>query len=85
MDYLRSGQIIQLRPYQTIVLSYETSCVRETITGGMVTVGIDRSQVVAGQISRSEYPCDASNKEVLTSTRSEIAVAGRIFRGAPTR
>ena len=83
MDYLHSGQVIQLHPYQTIVLSYEISCVRETITGGMVTVGIDRSQVVAGQVSRSEYArCDESNKPVLTSTRS---AAGRNFRGAPTR
>jgi hypothetical protein len=81
MDYLRTGQVIQLRPDQTIVLSYEVSCVRDTITGGTVTVGIDRSLVLSGQIRRSEGSCDVPGKMVLTSERSEIAVAGRTFRG----
>jgi hypothetical protein len=85
MDYLRTGQVIQLRPDQTIVLSYETSCVRETITGGTVTVGIDRSLVVSGQIRRFEGPCDAPSKMVLTSEHSEIAIAGRTFRGGSRR
>jgi len=81
MDYLRTGQVIQLRPDQTIVLSYETSCVRETITGGTVTVGIDRSLVLSGQIRRFEGPCDAPGNMVLTSEHSEIVIAGRTFRG----
>ena len=85
MDYLRAGQVIQLRPDQTIVLSYAASCVRETITGGTVTVGIDRSQVLSGQISKFEVPCDPPDKMVLTSERSEIAIVGRTFRGGYRR
>jgi hypothetical protein len=85
MDYLRTGQVIQLRPNQTIVLTYEASCVREAITGGTVTVGIDRSQVLSGQIRSFEVPCDPPNKMVLTSEHSEIAIAGRTFRGGYRR
>ena len=84
MDYLRTGQVIQLRSDQTIVLSYEASCVRDTITGGTVTVGIDRSQVLSGEVRRSGGPCDAP-KMVLTSAPGEIAIAGRSFRGGPRR
>ena len=80
MDYLRLGRVIRLDPHETIVLSYKTSCVRETITGGTVTVGIDRSQVQSGEVTRFEDGCGAG-KMVLTGTQSEIA--GRTFRGLP--
>jgi hypothetical protein len=49
MDYVRAGQVIRLGPHQTMVLSYMASCVRETITGGTVTVGTQRSEVQSGQ------------------------------------
>ncbi|GAH36650.1 unnamed protein product, partial [marine sediment metagenome] len=39
MDYVRAGQVIRLGPHQTIELSYMSSCLRETITGGTVTIG----------------------------------------------
>jgi hypothetical protein len=78
LDYLRLGQVIRLNPHETIVLSYRTSCVREMITGGTVTVGIDRSQVQSGEVKRFEGRCGAG-KMVLTGAQSEIA--GRIFRG----
>jgi hypothetical protein len=79
MDYLRLGRVIRLGAHETIVLSYRTSCVRETITGGTVTVGIDRSQVQSGKVERLDGRCDAG-KMVLTGTQSEIG--GRTFRGA---
>jgi hypothetical protein len=78
MDYLRVGRVIHLDPHETIVLSYKASCVRETITGGTVTVGIDRSQVQSGKVKRFDGRCDAG-KMVLTGAQSEIA--GRTFRG----
>ena len=69
MDYVRAGQVIRLGPHQTMVLSYMASCVRETITGGTVTVGTQRSEVnpdmsegsrataiVAGWSSRAKRP-----------------------------
>src|SRR5258706_15347656 len=52
MDYVRAGQVIRLGPHQTIVLSYMASCVRETITGGTVTVGTQRSEVQSGHVRR---------------------------------
>jgi hypothetical protein len=84
MDYVQAGQVIRLNPQETIVLRYEASCVQEIITGGTVTVGIDRSQVLSGDVRRSGGPCDAP-KMVLTSAPGEIAIAGRSFRGGPRR
>jgi hypothetical protein len=78
MDYVRTGQVIRLGPHQTIVLSYMSSCLRETITGGTVTVGPDGSEVQSGEVSRTRVPCDVG-KAVLTRALSQIG--GRTFRG----
>ena len=79
MDYLRLGQLIRLNPHETIVLSYKGSCVRETITGGTVTIGTERSSVQSGQVRRLGGQCD-TGRMVLTGD-SHIAIAGRSFRG----
>ena len=81
MDYVQAGQIIRLGPHQTIVLSYMNSCLRETITGGTVTVGTDWSEVQSGEVRRLRGQCDAG-KMVLTGAQSHIG--GRTFRG-PTQ
>jgi hypothetical protein len=81
MDYLRLGQVIRLGPHETIVLTYKASCVRETITGGTVTIGTDRSQVQSGEVKRFVGQCGAGKME-LTGTQS--AIAGRTFRGGFT-
>ena len=78
MDYVRVGQIIQLGPHDTIVLRYMSSCLRETITGGTITVGSDWSEVQSGEVQRLRGECGAG-KMVLTGTQSPIA--GRTFRG----
>src|SRR6516225_3955624 len=77
MDYVRAGQIIRLGPHDTIVLRYLSSCLRETITGGTVTVGSDWSEVQSGEVQRLRGECGAS-KMVLTGTQSPV---GGIFRG----
>ena len=51
---------------------------REMITGGTVTVGIDQSQVQSGEVKRSDGRCDVGKME-LTGAHTEIA--GRTFRG----
>ena len=56
------------------------SCVRETITGGTVTVGIDHSEVRGGQVSRTTLDCGAKVFELTGSTNAP-QVAGRVFRG----
>jgi hypothetical protein len=73
MEYVRVGQIIRLDPHETIVLSYMSSCLRETITGGTVTVGKDWSEVQSG-----EGQC-GGGKMILTGAQRPIA--GRTFRG----
>src|SRR3984893_18698754 len=78
MDYVRAGQVIRLGPHQTIVLSYMASCVRETITGGTVTVGAERSEVQSGSVPRNEGHCYSGRME---PTGEEGHVGGRVFRG----
>src|SRR5260370_26257093 len=56
MDYLETGKIIELGPRATIVLSYMTSCMRETITGGTVTGGTDQSQAQRTKLARARWP-----------------------------
>jgi hypothetical protein len=78
MDYLKTGQVIRLGPRDTLVLTYMTSCVRETITGGTVTIGADVSEVQSGQVVRTRGQCGVG-KMVLTSVQTPIG--GRTFRG----
>src|ERR1700732_2216934 len=78
MDYVHAGQVIRLGPHQTIVLSYMASCVRETITGGTVTVGTQRSEVQSGHVRRIEGHCYSGRMEL---TGEEAHVGGRVFRG----
>jgi hypothetical protein len=78
MDYVQAGQVIRLGPHETIVLSYMSSCVRETITGGIVTVGTDWSEVQSGEVRRLRGQCGAGKMQ-LTGEQSHIG--GRAFRG----
>jgi len=78
MDYVHTGQVILLDSGDTIVLGYLHSCVRETITGGVVTVGSNQSEVQAGTVSRTRVQCDSGRANVTPEQSS--AFAGRIFR-----
>jgi hypothetical protein len=80
MDYLDAGQTIRLGVHDTIVLSYLHSCVRETITGGTVTIGTEQSEVQAGKVTRTKADC-GERTFVLTSGGSDVQFAGRVFRG----
>ena len=79
MDYVDAGQTIRLGPHDTIVLSYLHSCVRETIIGGTVTVGVEQSEVQAGKVTRTKVDCDEPTF-VLTGN-SGVQFSGRVFRG----
>jgi hypothetical protein len=78
MDYVRSGQVIRLAPHQTIVLSYASSCLRETITGATIIVGTDQSEVQGGEVIQAIVPCD-TGRVVLTGGVTQAG--GRSFRG----
>jgi hypothetical protein len=77
MTYAHVGQVIRLSAEQTMVLSYR--CVRETITGGTVTVGIEQSQVQAGDIKRVKGSCGAGKIELTGG--AQTAISGRAYRG----
>jgi len=44
IDYVSVGKVIRLGPSQSVVLGYLTSCWREIIAGGTVTVGHGQSE-----------------------------------------
>ena len=79
MTYAHVGQVIRLSPDQTMVLSYRDSCVQETVTGGMITVGTEQSEVRSGQVERIQGYCATAKKVELSN--GEINAGGRVFRG----
>jgi hypothetical protein len=52
------------------MLSYLHSCIRETITGGVVTVGIDQSEVQAGKVTRTKLDCGESMFRTIPKRRA---------------
>lgn len=84
MDYVGSGQVIKLGAHDTLVLSYLQSCEQETITGGTVTVGTERSAVLGGQISRAKAPCDGGNIRLSDAEASKSAASAFRLQSAAT-
>ena len=78
MDYVRNGQVIKLEPRDVLVLSYLKSCEHETITGGTVVVGVERSDVQDGQIVRAKVLCDGGKMQL--SSEQASASAASAFR-----
>jgi hypothetical protein len=64
MDYVGAGQVIKLEPSDVLVLSYFKSCEHETITGGTVRVGSEKSEVTDGKIVRNKVPCNGGNMKL---------------------
>jgi len=75
MDYVGNGQVIKLEPRDTLVLSYLKSCEHETITGGTVIVGAERSDVRDGQIVRAKVPCDGGKMRLSSQQASKSAAS----------
>jgi len=73
MDYVGSGQVIKLAPGDRLVLSYLKSCEHETITGGTVTVGAQRSDVQDGHVVRAKVPCDGGKMRLNAQEASQSA------------
>ncbi len=74
MDYVGTGQVIKLEPSDVLVLSYLKSCEHETITGGTVRVGSDKSDVEGGKIVRAKVPCNGRNMK-LTPQQANASAA----------
>jgi hypothetical protein len=73
MDYVGLGQVIKLEPRDVLVLSYLKSCEHETITGGTVNVGAERSDVRGGKIVRAKVPCDGGKMQLSSQQASRSA------------
>ena len=78
MDYVGNGQVIKLQPDDVLVLSYLKSCQHETITGGTVHVGLEKSEVEGGKIVRTKVPCNGGNMKL--STQQANASGASSFR-----
>ena len=79
MTYAHVGQVIHLSADQTMVLSYRDSCIRETITGGTITIGTEQSEVRSGvRLERIQINCDPGKVD---DTHQDIG--GKPFRNVP--
>jgi hypothetical protein len=79
MDYVETGKVIALGPDDTLVLSYMTSCIQETIRG-TVTVGTTQSEVRSGKVKRLKVACDAG--KMLPGGGENVGpLAGSVSRG----
>jgi hypothetical protein len=73
MDYLYPGKVIKLGATGTIVLNYLNSCLRETITGGVVVVGTEQSKVSLADIQSAKVDCTAPKANLSENEASQSA------------
>ncbi|MBX9774620.1 MAG: hypothetical protein K2Y71_09415 [Xanthobacteraceae bacterium] len=85
MDYVGNRQVIQLGPQDVLVLSYLRSCEHETITGGMVTVGMERSTIQGGRVVRTNVPCDGGRMRLSAQQASQSAAAAFRLQSADSQ
>ncbi len=78
MDYVEAGRIIRLAPGNSIVLSYLKSCIREVIRSGVITVGVDQSEVQDAKLERGKVDCDAG--KMLAAPRQANDIAGWVSK-----
>ncbi len=81
MEYLSPGKVIRLGVKDELVVDYFHSCVRETITGGTVTVGAERSNVAGGAVHRERVECDGGRMNLSAHQAANSGVV--VFRGPP--
>jgi hypothetical protein len=85
MDYVGKGQVIKLGADDVLVLSYLKSCEHETITGGTVTVGMQRSEVQDGKVVRAKVPCDDGKMQLVAQQASQSAASAFRLQSAQTQ
>ncbi len=81
MEYVEAGRVIRLGASGTLTLGYLRSCLRETITGGKVTVGMEQSKVAGAKLVRERIECDGT-KLLLTPAQAAKSM-GAVFRAPP--
>ncbi|WP_374650617.1 hypothetical protein [Dongia sp.] len=78
-EMLPENTILDLAAGETIVLGYLKSCVRETITGGRVTVGPKESVVEGGKVIREKTQCTETHLALTADESQQSATIA--FRG----
>lgn len=74
MDYLAAGHAFELAPQEKLVVNYLKSCLRETIVGGRIVIGFEKSAVKGGQISRDELDCSGRGMKLSPGQSQESGV-----------
>ena len=74
MDYLAAGRVIDLGANGTLKLGYLRSCLSETITGGHVVIGRERSRVDGGKLVRRRVECDGGSLRLSDEQAGKSAV-----------
>ena len=77
-DTLKAGQTVDLRPGHHAVISYLDSCIRETISGGVVKIGTSQSDVQDGAVTRETVPCSVKQLAQTETTQDQSATT--VFR-----
>lgn len=81
MDFLVTGQTIELGKGEHMTIGYLNSCRRERIKGGKITIGAEQSQVSNGQVMREDVECDGGSANL---SGQQAAKSGALaFRSAP--
>jgi hypothetical protein len=83
MDYVEAGRVISLHAQDSVVLGYLYSCVRETITGGVITVGKEKSEVQSGKVERTSTLCDTGR--MILSAQLASQSAGTLLRNVKSK
>jgi hypothetical protein len=83
MDYVGTGQVIKLAPKDVLVLSYLKSCAHETITGGTVRVGAEKSDVEGGKVVRTKVTCDGGKMKLASQTANASGASSFRLQSAP--
>jgi hypothetical protein len=81
MDHLKPGQMIMLGSSDRLVLTYTSSCSQETIVGGVVSIGADKSIVAGGKVTTEKTECRGGT--VLLSEAQSTKSAVMVFRTIP--
>jgi hypothetical protein len=83
MDYVGTGQVITLAPKDTIVLGYLKSCQHETITGGIIKIGTERSEVQGGSVKRAKVACSGGKMQLVSAEANASGASSFRLQSAP--
>lgn len=73
-EYVDAGRIIDLGAAGRLVIGYLKSCVRETVTGGRVTVEAEKSRIEGGTVARERVECDGGRLQLSLRQAGKSAV-----------